>query len=326
MLVSAAVKLCEHRVRKDVYCARCARPVPAVVRRPLSERRLDELELVIERGLATFVEVGQALMEIRDGRLYRDSHGTFEDYCRDRWNLSRPVAYRMIDSAQVAGVLSPMGDIQAPANERQARELAPLLGEPERLQEAWAEVVAEHPEPTAADIRDVVQRKLDTSALLGSSESDEWYTPSEYVEAARRVMGGIDLDPASCEAANEVVRAERIFTIANDGLAEDWRGRVFMNPPYGNAVGSFVSKLVESHAAGYVHQAVLLTAARLETRWFAPLFDHVLCFPSRRVRFWQPGREVVSPPFTPAFVYLGPDTDRFIAEFSTFGPVVSRVG
>ena len=48
---------------------------------PLQVRRLAELELVIERGLKTFVEVGAALLGIRDGRLYRETHATFEDYC-----------------------------------------------------------------------------------------------------------------------------------------------------------------------------------------------------------------------------------------------------
>ena len=56
--------------------------------------RLPELEAVIERGLATFIEVGKALMEIQDGRLYRETHATFEDYCRQRWEMSRVHAHR----------------------------------------------------------------------------------------------------------------------------------------------------------------------------------------------------------------------------------------
>jgi len=66
-------------------------------------------------------------LEIRDGRLYREPHGTFEVYCRERWGWSRIHAHRQIEAAKVAKVL-PMGN--TPPNERVARELAPLADEP----------------------------------------------------------------------------------------------------------------------------------------------------------------------------------------------------
>lgn len=90
-----------------------------------STRRLAELEEVVERGLSTFVEVGNALMEIRDARLYRATHPTFEAYCRERWGFSRSHGYRLIRAAELAE-LSPTGDIR---NERQARAIL----EPARL-------------------------------------------------------------------------------------------------------------------------------------------------------------------------------------------------
>lgn len=84
-------------------------------------RRLTELEGVIERGRQTFVEVGEALAEIRDQRLYRDTHGTFEDYCRERWSMDRVNAHRHIEAAQVVGMLS---TDNRPSTVRQTRELA----------------------------------------------------------------------------------------------------------------------------------------------------------------------------------------------------------
>ena len=72
--------------------------------------RLTTCERVIEKGVGTFVEVGNALAEIRDDKLYRGSHRTFEAYCKERWQISRAQAYRQIEAAQVAEDLSPMGD------------------------------------------------------------------------------------------------------------------------------------------------------------------------------------------------------------------------
>ncbi len=68
-----------------------------------------------------------------------------------------------------------------------------------------------------------------------SSKSNEHFSPPEVVEAARALMGGIDLDPASCEEANRVVKAERFFDKTYNGLwhPREWSGRVFLNPPGG---------------------------------------------------------------------------------------------
>lgn len=123
--------------------------------------RLRELESRIERGLETFVDVGLALMEIRDSRLYREGgHTTFEHYCRERWKIGQSQAYRLLDAARVAKVLtesSPIGEL--PDNEFQARELA-RLKEPETIREVWQEVRESTPEPTARDIRQAVDRRI----------------------------------------------------------------------------------------------------------------------------------------------------------------------
>lgn len=90
---------------------------------PAETRHFGALEKRIERGLQTFREVGQALMDIRDQRLYRNAHKTFEDYCVSRWQMGRDRAYQLIGAAEVATIL---GD-DALTNEAQARELVPLL-------------------------------------------------------------------------------------------------------------------------------------------------------------------------------------------------------
>jgi hypothetical protein len=66
----------------------------------------------------------------------------------------------------------------------------------------------------------------------------EWYTPREYVDAAREVLGAIDLDPATSAVAQRTIQASRFFTREDDGLQHEWHGRVWLNPPYargGNA-------------------------------------------------------------------------------------------
>ena len=86
------------------------------------------------------MEVGTALTEIRDGKLYEDKYDDFEEYCRDRWGYGRTHAYRLMDAAGVIKDLSPIGDnLPRPANEAQVRELVQVPTE-KRL-EAWKKTV-----------------------------------------------------------------------------------------------------------------------------------------------------------------------------------------
>lgn len=117
-------------------------------------------EQVIERGLTTFYEVGKALLQIRDERLYRAEHATFEEYCRTRWKMSRSRAHRMIEAAGIADNLLPMGNI--PTNERQIRPLARLL--PEQQQRVWAEALSRSTNPTS---RDVLEALAQMEATFG---------------------------------------------------------------------------------------------------------------------------------------------------------------
>ena len=113
---------------------------------------LAEHERIIARGLKTFVEVGSALMDIRDARLYRDDYDTFEDYCQQRWNLDRRRAYQLMDAAQVTTAVVNHGS-HAPESERQARELAGL--DPEQAAEVMTKVADSGEKVTAAKIREV---------------------------------------------------------------------------------------------------------------------------------------------------------------------------
>lgn len=119
---------------------------------PAELAALDRCETIIRRGLKTFIAVGEALLEIRDSRLYRATHPTFEDYLADRWQVSKAYGNRLIQAYEVARVLAPIGAV--PATESQARELVPLLHEPEKLRGLWAGITERLRRPTAAAIRE----------------------------------------------------------------------------------------------------------------------------------------------------------------------------
>lgn len=136
---------------RDIQGAPSGAPVPT----------LGENEAIIERGLTSFVEVGQALTRIRDGRQYRETHATFEAYCRERWDFTPQRAGQMIGAAAVAETLETNVSIPLPATEGVARELKPLAKKPEKMAAAWQETVERHgPKPTAEQTRAIVQERM----------------------------------------------------------------------------------------------------------------------------------------------------------------------
>lgn len=121
---------------------------------PAQVRHLSALERRIERGLHTFRDVGEALLEIRDHRLYRMTHPTFEAYCAERWQLARQRAYQLMGAAEVIQVLGEAGD--RIVNEAQARELVPLLHTNPKLVPQVVKEVSDAGEVTAPAIRKAV--------------------------------------------------------------------------------------------------------------------------------------------------------------------------
>lgn len=111
---------------------------------------LAECERVIERGLKTFIDVGVALVTVRDGKLYRASYPTFEAYCQNRWSISRTRAYELISASEVTRQLSAIADTPQPANEGQARALGGL--EPQQAAEVMTKA-ADTGKVTAATIK-----------------------------------------------------------------------------------------------------------------------------------------------------------------------------
>jgi hypothetical protein len=174
--------------------------------------------------------------------------------------------------------------------------------------------------------------------VLTSSESAEWYTPPQYAQAAREVMGGIDLDPASSELANALIGATHYYTVEDNGLNRRWFGRVWLNPPYGMRRGKSAQQVWSGRLGleckrGNVEQAVLLTKTVPGYRWWDWMFRNwrgPLCITGDRIAFVRPewvqgDGQVMYPPgdnrskAASSFWYFGPHHDRFIAVFGRFG-------
>jgi hypothetical protein len=141
----------------------------------VEQSQLDECETTIEHTLGAFYETGEALQKIRDERLYRATHVTFEKYCQDRWGIARRTAYQYIDAAKV--IDNVRNCAQIPTTESQARELAFL--NPEEQRKVWEQAIEMAPDGhiTAAHIRETRE------SLIKSPEQETLFTEAEYRQA-----------------------------------------------------------------------------------------------------------------------------------------------
>lgn len=158
--------------------------------------------------------------------------------------------------------------------------------------------------------------------VSNNSGCNEWYTPQKYVELVRDVLGVIELDPASCEYANRTVKAEKYFTLDDDGLTKEWCGRVWMNPPYGSeTITAFIDKFVDEYNIGNITEGIVLVNNATETGWFRNLASvaNSVVFPQGRIRYESSSRESLAPLQGQAFLYFGNNTDRFFEVFSEIG-------
>lgn len=307
-------------------------------------RRLKKIEKKIEDNVKkAWYENGLFLLEIQQGKLYKAKYSSFVKYLEDRWDYKEKSGYRLIDAAKTYQILEnslsqsdELGQEDLPKNESQIRPLMQLENDSQRVyvwnhlveseikptRESVTEAVKEfQDDPIEVEIIEVVETDLiDTNTHVSKNTGEnEWYTPEKFIKSAKLVMGSIDLDPASSEQANAIVKAETYFTKEDNGIDQEWNGNIWMNPPYDKQIKQFAKKTKEDRES--YSQLIALVNNATETGWF---FDFVsvasaICFPSARIKFLDPQGIPGTPLQGQAIIYIGEDTDKFRGEFSQYG-------
>ena len=174
-----------------------------------------------------------------------------------------------------------------------------------------------------------------------SSGAVEYYTDPRIVNAAREVMGTIDLDPATSLLANAFgVYADKIFTREDDGLSRDWFGNVWLNHPFHRgenpcpkdrdkckknvckkrghidaAIPSnsqWINKAVEEYQSGRAKAITNICFSSTSETWFRPLLDFPQCYLTPRTQYYKPDGTIERGVTKGSVVtYMGPDPSRF---------------
>jgi hypothetical protein len=238
--------------------------------------RLAELEARIKRG---FQEVGLALREIRDARLYRETHPTFEGYCRERWDFSDRRARQFMDAAEI-GTMVPV------ENERQARALAPLKDDEKAVLEVWGNAKARAEELdrplTAAMVKEAVEERIEYDRLSfrrpGGGQIALLYPPGTplgdrlpLAPGTKRTLWNptkpepiaLDEIPRAlaahdrAQAASDEIRAERALPpVPENSTVREWRRRQAEAERAPDPLEREIARLRESRA-GRPEEAVI---------------------------------------------------------------------
>lgn len=156
-------------------------------------------------------------------------------------------------------------------------------------------------------------------------DGDEWKTPIEWIEAARNLMGAIDLDPATNPQSQDLIQAGTAYTKNDNGLDRPWcmpdgtAARVWCNPPYSTAlIQAFANKALDEYRAGNVSEALVLVNNCTDTGWFFSLAQQFpIMFSRGRVGFWYEDPNDKTPTRQgQALFYFGPNVNRFYECFA----------
>lgn len=189
-------------------------------------------------------------------------------------------------------------------------------------------IVTEEPVENEADVSQMAYVGSLPGTIRG--DADDWHTPSVFTDAARKVMGSIDLDPFSSVEANNEIDATKIFTLADDALGRSWAApdtkTVWMNPPYSKGLsGKAVEKFLEEYDYGSFKEGIVLMNSSTDTYWFHRMANvcSAMCFTKGRIAFIGTGGKKSSGNTKgQVFFYFGGKSKRFAKEFADFGLVL----
>jgi phage N-6-adenine-methyltransferase len=221
------------------------------------------------------------------------------------------------------GTFKKGGETSLPSDvtKKTSHQAQTIAANPSIVEEAISRAIENDEIPTP----DKVYKIIKSPHVSHNSGETEWYTPPEYIEAARLTMGSIDLDPASSEKANTIVKASHFFTSEVDGLKQEWFGNVWMNPPYGQPqIHDFCICFLTQFCEKKINQACILVNNATETSWFQAMMAvaSAICFPAGRIKYLDRDCNKASTPLQgQAVLYFGQGTNNFVRNFKNFGTI-----
>lgn len=189
------------------------------------QAQLSACEKIIEKGYTTFIEVGNALFEIRNNKLYREKHATFEEYCKGKWQIKRQRAYELMEAASIVNTLSEISDKD---NGQHDNGLTPTMREShaaalakipqESRNDVWQKVIKDYQHKgktvTAKIIQTVYAQQL-TNENENSEQTNKKAEHDLLVKKIREKVKHAKLDYITVEVKG-------LFIIEN-GLEEIWQ-------------------------------------------------------------------------------------------------------
>ncbi len=150
--------------------------------------------------------------------------------------------------------------------------------------------------------------------------SNEWYTPAIWLARAKECLGEIDLDPCSCDRAQEIVKATYYYTLAQDGLCQPWHDRVWLNPPYDHPA-PWTDRLIDEYRNQSVSAALCLVNASIAALWFQRLARSCVrrLDISPRINFWSSVNSGSGNRYDQVLFYFGKDPMKFEQVFAPHG-------
>ena len=225
----------------------------------------------IKNGALDWIACGECLIKIKTEL----THGEYIPYIKSNLPFSNSQASRYVRFAkQGPALLEVISNQDGSLSQNEALKLLP-----------------------AASSDDMGYVGSITSNDKSKRDSDNWHTPDDVVQAARNVMGSINLDPFSSAEANTRIKADKFYTKEDDALTLDWEGdTVFINPPYGRGVmPKAADKIIEQYQAGSFKQGILLMNNTTDTTYFHKLrrIANAVCFTEGRIAFVSPAEDGV---------------------------------